>query len=163
MPSYSSITDATLTAGKAITQSLLRTVRDNLEFLKNATDGLTNTIVLNSSPAEPATSSTSFVTVTKNRLWLAAGTYTVRVHAELMEVGGDCSTDTAYLRVKADGTTVLDVSSTACAGFDTRTAETSGVTLASTGWTDVEVQLRTGNATKQAAHRHVSVSWTKTA
>ena len=162
MPSYTAITDATLTAGKAITETLLRTIRNNLDFLKNATDGLTNTVVLNSSPAEPSTASTSFTTVTTNRLWLAAGTYTFRIHAEVTESGGNGTTDTAYLRIKAAGTTVLDSSTLYSGSYDVKTAETAEVAVASTGWTDLDVQLKTSNSARQAAHRHVSVSWTKT-
>ncbi len=160
---YTSITDATLSAGKAITETLLRTIRDNLDFVKNATDGLTNSVVMNNSPSEPGTTSTSFTTVTTNRLWLAAGTYTVRVHAEVAETGGNGTTDTAYIRIKADGTTVLDTSTVVSAGYDVKTSTTTGVAVGSTGWTDFDVQLKTSNAARTASHRHIGVSWTKTA
>jgi len=163
MPSYTAITDATLTAGRAITQTLLRTFRDNADYLKNATDGLTNNVVLNNSPAEPQTTATSFTTVTKNRVWLEAGTYTFRSHAELMIPGGNGTTDTASVRIRADGTAVLDTSTTASAAFAALDGTQTGVAVAASGWKDVEVQLKTTTAAHAAVHRHVTVSWLKTA
>jgi len=139
----------------------MRTIRDNLDCVKNAADGLTNTVVLNSSP-DPSTASTAFTAVTTNRLWLAAGTYTFRIHAEVTETGGNGTTDTAYIRIRAAGTTVLDSSTLYSGSYDVKTAETAGVTVAAAGWTDLDVQLKTSNSARQATHRHISVSWTKT-
>lgn len=163
MPAYTAITDATLTAGRPITETLMRTIRDNLDHLKNATDGLTSNVTVTGGPGTPATASTSYVTVTRNRLYLEAGTYTFRGHAEIMVLDGNCTTDTAHVRLRIGGETFLEETSAACAAFDAVNGGTAGIAVATGGWTDLDVQLKTSNASKQAAHRHITVSWLKTA